>query len=179
MNTSNPFPSAAPDFGDPLGLLRACHERIFQHCDTLERLPPHLSQAGADRDFCTAAARIHRYFSSAAKHHHADEEQDLFPRLARQSPKLADAVQRLTQEHEQLDALWCEMEPLLASPSAINELEGFAALAQRFAAAYRDHAGKENEEILDIAQHILSASELMELGQRMAERRGVSQPVNL
>jgi len=44
------MPKPAPGFDDPLGLLRACHERILGHCDTLERLESHLRQHGADQD---------------------------------------------------------------------------------------------------------------------------------
>ncbi|MCW8971750.1 MAG: hemerythrin domain-containing protein [Gammaproteobacteria bacterium] len=177
MTTQDPFfPTAAPDFSDPIGLLRACHERIFQHCDTLERLATHLSRQGADQAFQEAAAKIDRYFSTAAKHHHDDEEQDLFPRLARQSLKLADAVHHLQQEHEQLDALWREIEPMLIRPAAIDDPEAFAARVKRFANTYRAHAAKENEDLFAIAQHSLSHEELREMGRSMAERRGVALP---
>jgi hemerythrin-like domain-containing protein len=179
MSTNAPFPSVAPDFSDPLGLLRACHERIFQHCEMLERLAQHLAGKGLDQESREAAAKIHRYFSGAAKHHHADEEQDLFPRLAHQSQKLADIVQRLKREHEQLDALWEQLEPLLAKPSAIEDTAAFQALTQRFAGAYRDHARKENEEVLDVAQHLFGSDELRVLGHSMAERRGVSLPTTV
>ena len=178
MNTSNPFPSAAPNFSDPLGLLRACHERIFRHCDTLEKLPTHFAEKGADQEFHAAAAKIHRYFCEAAVHHHADEEQDLFPLLARQSLKMADTLLRLKQEHEQLDALWKELEPLLAKPSAIKDPSTLETLTRRFAEANRRHAQKENEEVLDIARHSLNRDELKKLGRSMAERRGVSLPLN-
>ena len=38
----------APGFDDPLALLRACHERITERLDILERLPGHLSANGPD-----------------------------------------------------------------------------------------------------------------------------------
>lgn len=179
MTANAPFPSTAPDFSDPLGLLRACHERIFQHCEMVERLAQHLAGKGLDQESREAAAKIHRYFSSAAKHHHADEEQDLFPRLAHQSLELADIVHRLKREHEQLDALWERIEPLLAKPFAIEDTAVFQALAQQFAGAYRSHARTENEEVLDIAQHLFGSDELRELGHSMAERRGVSLPTTV
>lgn len=177
MTASNPFPPAAPDFSDPLGLLRACHERIFQHCEMLEKLSRHFAEKGADQQFHEAAAKIHRYFSSAAVHHHADEEEDLFPLLARQSPEMIDTVHRLKQDHEQLDALWKELEPLLARPSAIEDAKTFETLAQRFAETNRRHAQKENEELLEIALHILTHEDLKKLGRSMAERRGISPPL--
>lgn len=176
MSRDNPFPSAAPDFSDPLGLLRACHERIFKQCDMVENLAAHLADKGPDLEASEAAAKIHRYFSTAAKHHHQDEEQDLFPRLARQSLKLADLIHSLKQEHERLDALWSEIAPLLARPAAIEDAAAFRELAGRFAEAYRNHARKENSEVLEMAQHIFSQDELKQIGRAMAERRGVKQP---
>jgi len=177
MTKDELFPPAAPDFNDPLGLLRACHERIFQHCDLVVNLAAHLADEGIDQEAREAAAQVHRYFSVAAKHHHQDEEQDLFPRLARQSLKLADLIHQLKQEHVRLDALWDEIAPLLAKPATIEDTEAFQSLAERFADAYREHARRENSELLDMAQHIFSSDELKQIGQAMAERRGVKKPL--
>ena len=177
MNSSQHFPSAAPDFSDPLGLLRACHERIFNHCDTLERLAAHLAESGIDQEAKEAAAQIHKYFSVAGKHHHQDEEQELFPRLARISLKLADLVHQLKREHEKLDALWAELAPLLARPATIEEIDGFGEMARQFSDAQRAHVSRENEELLEMAQHIFGADEIKQIGEKMAERRGL--PIRL
>lgn len=177
MNKNELFPPAAPDFRDPLGLLRACHERVLKHCDIIENLAAHLADKGLDQEAREAAAQAHRYFSVAAKHHHEDEEQDVFPRLARQSLKLADLIHTLKQEHEQLEALWAEIAPLLAKPANIEDIEAFRTLATRLADAYRTHVLKENSELLDMAQHIFSSDELKQIGRAMAERRGVKQPI--
>ena len=175
MNQS-PFPEAAPDFSDPLGLLRACHERILQHCATLARLVEHLRAHGVDAEARTAAGKIHHYFSTAGQHHHQDEEQDLFPRLARQSLKLADRIHRLRQDHARMDALWQQLGPLLAAPARIDDLDAFATLVANFAALYRSHIAHENEDLLEMARHILSSDEVKKLGKQMAERRGRSAP---
>jgi hemerythrin-like domain-containing protein len=173
MNSNDLFPPAAPDFSDPLGLLRACHERVFKHCDILENLAAHLGDKGLDQDAREAAAQVHKYFSVAGRHHHQDEEQDIFPRLARQSLKLADLVHQLKQDHEKLDALWVQLEPLLARPATITDNAAFLELAQQYTDAYRAHARRENEELLDMAQHIFGGDELKQIGEKMAERRGL------
>ena len=177
MDKNDLFPTTAPDFSDPLGLLRACHERVFKHCDIVLNLVSHLADKGLDQEAHEAAAQVHRYFSVAAKHHHEDEEQDVFPRLARQSLKLADLVHTLKLEHEQLEALWAKLSPLLAKPASIEDVNSFQALAERFADAYRTHVRKENSELLEMAQHIFSSDELMQIGRAMAERRGVKLPL--
>jgi len=173
MNENTLFPPAAPDFSDPLGLLRACHERVLKHCDTLVNLAAHLGDKGLDQDAREAAASVHKYFSVAGKHHHQDEEQDLFPRLARQSLKLADLVHQLKQDHERLDGLWAELEPLLARPAKIEDSSTFLEQAQQYADAYRAHVRRENEELLDMAQHIFGSDELKQIGEKMAARRGL------
>ena len=173
MNQTTPFPESAPDFSDPLGLLRACHQRMLDHCERLLKLADHLQSQGADNEAHMAASAIYRYFTTSARHHHNDEEQDLFPRLARESLKLADLIHRLKQEHVELDALWQELEPLLLRPSHITDLIGFRDLCNRFDDAYRRHIRVENNELLEMARHIFSQAELKKLGASMAERRGV------
>ncbi len=113
----------------------------------------------------------------AAKHHHEDEEQDIFPRLVRQSSKLTDLIRALKREHTQLVSLWDEITPYLATPASIKDVEGFRPLATRFAEAYRTHVRKENNELLEMAQHIFSNDELKQIGGAMAERRGIKQPI--
>jgi hemerythrin-like domain-containing protein len=179
MNTDNPFPSAAPDFSDPLGLLRACHERIFQHCDRLEALARHLAEKGTDEEALQAAASIYRYFTTAARHHHADEEEELFPLLTRLSPTLSDTVLRLEREHQQLDGLWTALAPQLAAPANIEDFASFEEKARLLAQAYRAHAQAENEGVLTAAQGLLSAEQLQIIGHNMAVRRGVTPPPGL
>jgi hemerythrin-like domain-containing protein len=162
-----------PDFDDPLGVLRACHERMLSHCDVLRKLPGHIADNGVDDEARSAIRRIVSYFSTSAVHHHQDEEQDLFPILNRQSLKLADIVYRLKKEHEKLDQLWQQLSADLNKPAALPETAGFAAHVDAFCEAYSDHISAENEELLSIAQHILSRKQLQEIGKSMARRRGL------
>lgn len=174
---TSPFPTVAPDFSDPLGLLRACHGRILAHCAALERLVPHLSHHGVDAEAREAIARVHRYFATAAPHHHADEEQDLFPRLTAAAPELVPLMQALEEEHEALEHHWQVLAPLLAEPEkALADRDAFAHAVSGFVAAYRAHALKENEQLLPRAAEVLSPADLRALGRRMAERRHVSLP---
>ncbi|WP_303902563.1 hemerythrin domain-containing protein [Thiohalomonas denitrificans] len=170
--SESPFPSAAPDFNDPLGLLRACHDRILSHCETLERLVARLRDKGVDADARKAAGKVHRYFSTAGKHHHEDEEKDLFPLLSQVSLKLADSVHRMKQDHERMDAAWQQLAPELERLGRLDDLDLFEVHVNEFNSAYRDHIAAENEDILDIAQHLLSTDQLKRLGKAMASRRG-------
>ncbi len=73
---------------------------LLDHCDRLENLITHIDTQGIDDDARKAARNIVRYFSTSALLHHRDEEEDLFPRLNRQSIRIAELIRDLKQEHE-------------------------------------------------------------------------------
>jgi hemerythrin-like domain-containing protein len=168
----NLFGSAAPGFDQPLGMLRACHERILRQCDTLVKLAAHIKTHGVDDDATTAAAQVHRYFSPAGQHHHADEEEDLFP-LLRANGELAALIAGLQQDHQAMEKEWAALEPLLAKPQSLAMLPDFAQRAQAFRALYARHIDMENDRLLPLAGAFLSADQLAGLGACMARRRGV------
>jgi len=167
------LPAPAPGFDDPLAMLAACHERILRQCATLEKIAAHLRAAGLTPEVRAAAAEVHRYFSTAGRHHHEDEEQDLFPLLLG-NPALADLIETLASDHIRMEALWRQLEPRLAAPDTIREPEAFANQVAEFNALYAAHIARENQELLPRAGPLLPAALLAVLGVRMAARRGVN-----
>ena len=163
-----------PGFDDPLALLRACHDKILMHCDLLEGLLTHMLEAGPDSEARKSAERISRYFSTSAELHHRDEEDDLFPRLNRQSLKIAELIHTLKNEHEQLKTLWATLSPELKQLPAEGFSKEFTRTANDFFSLYQQHIERENMEFLPLAANSLSQQELAEIGESMAERRGVS-----
>lgn len=168
---STPLTPPLPSFDDPVAVLRACHERMLEHCDLLERLIAHVAEKGPDMEASSAAARVYRYFSTAARHHHQDEEQDLFPLLARQSMKVADLAFALRKDHERLDVLWNGLAPVLRKVQDIEGNAEFAARAAEFCQLTRAHVQQENREFLPLVQHSLSSRQLQEIGRAMEKRR--------
>ena len=165
------IPDIAPDFSDPLGLLLACHQRMREHCDLLQRCAQHLSDNGLDDDAKKAAAQVHRYFSTAALFHHRDEEEDLFPLLIRSSMKMADVINHLKQQHAEIQTVWQELAPLLARPASIDNPTVFTELSDKFASLYRKHLTYEEQEFFNIAVHMLSQEQLGRIGRSMKKRR--------
>ncbi|MEZ5541538.1 MAG: hemerythrin domain-containing protein [Pseudomonadota bacterium] len=163
--TNNGLPEQLPGFDDPLGLLRACHNKMLVHCGLLESLP--------DTPDPAVAQQVLRYFSTNAVTHHRDEEQDLFPRLNRQSIKLAELIHRLRQEHTELDRLWATIAAVLRRPAAAGTDPDFRSTVALFCALARDHIARENGELLPLAASSLSRAALGEIGESMAARRGV------
>lgn len=168
---NDPFKTAAPGFDDPLGMLRACHERILRQCETLERMPQHVRTKGIDDEMRRAAARVYHYFSTSGQQHHRDEEEGLFPLLA--TGDLGPLIHGLEQDHARMERLWSQLAPLLQQPEQIPANTHFTAHIQEFVTLYRAHLEIENTRLLPQATAHLSGAQLIELGAGMASRRGV------
>jgi hemerythrin-like domain-containing protein len=165
-------------FEVPLEMLAACHLRVQDQCSTLLRLAQHVAAHGSDRPAREAATAVMRYFDTSARHHHDDEERDLFPALI-ESMAGSDAVclreltAALTAEHRELEARWQAVRALLAQVAA-----GQAALLAQdemnsFAQRYERHIAREEAELLPMAQRLLSDAELDRIGLAMRRRRAV------
>jgi hemerythrin-like domain-containing protein len=162
-----------PGFDEPLALLRACHSIILAHCDRLEALLVHIDEQGVDGEARTAARDIIRYFSGSARLHHRDEEEDLFPRLNRQSLRIAELIRDLKQEHTRLDQLWENIAAELKQLPETGFSDVFLQASRDFCTLSRQHVNRENMEFLPLAASSLSQLELTDIGESMAARRGV------
>jgi hemerythrin-like domain-containing protein len=170
--------SPAAGFEAPLEMLAACHLRIEAQCNTLRRLVPHVGAHGADAQAREAATAVMRYFDTAARHHHADEENDLFPALIESiagsdAVCLRDLTSALTADHRELERLWRPVR------DALEQLAGGYATAlpaepvQAFLDLNARHIAREEAELLPMAKRLLGDAELDRIGQAMRLRRGV------
>ena len=168
----------AVGFEVPLEMLAACHHRVQSQNATLLRLVPHLAAHGADRAAQEAASALIRYFDSAGRHHHEDEELDLFPALldataGTHNLDLRDLIATLCADHRQLEARWHALRRQLQRvveglPATIEAPE-----AQAFADGYDEHIAREEAQLLPLAGRVLDDVELDRIGRAMRLRRGV------
>lgn len=165
-------------YDDPLGMLLGCHRRIEKKLGTLKALCKHLADKGIDAEASTAAQSVLRYFNVAAVHHHADEEEDLFPMLER---RIDDALERerfgrvgeqLCREHREIERIWARLrKPLegiaegLMRPLPETDVHAFAAL-------YARHITDEESIFRSMTERWLEEEDLRALGRAMAARRG-------
>lgn len=164
----------APSFDHPLEMLRACHGKILQQCEMLNKLAAHLHNKGCDTQVQQAATGILRYFDTAGQFHHQDEEEDLFPAL-RSCPDFNPALlTRLLSDHIDMLCAWDALRPALVQLAAGQEVPLNAALSETFITRYTNHIAIENAELLPLAATLLSPQQLLLIGRKMAERRGVS-----
>lgn len=180
--TSRELPGQAAQgagFEVPLEMLSACHHRVERQCSTLRRLVPHLAKHGADAEARTAAAAVMRYFDTAARDHHADEEVDLFPALI-ESMAGSDAVclreitASLTAEHRALEAHWRRLRPVLERIAAGESAALASEDVEPLILLYEAHMAREDGELLPMAARLLDDEALERIGKAMRERRGLT-----
>ena len=175
------FHSPAASTEAPLEMLAACHGRVAHQCNTLGRLAAHLPDHGSDTAARQAATAVMRYFDTAARDHHADEEEDLFPALLEaMAGSDAVCVRALTDslriDHRTLEALWHDLRESLSQIANGQAVDLPAAQVQAFVTAYTRHIEKEDAELLPLATRLLSDADIARVGKAMRVRRGIFLP---
>jgi hemerythrin-like domain-containing protein len=165
-------------FEVPLEMLSACHYRIQRQCETLRRLVEHMAARGPDAEARSAAAAVMRYFDTAGRDHHADEEDDLFPALI-ESMAGSDAVclreitEGLATEHREIELKWQSVRAALEKISAGESVSLALSDVEALALAYERHIQREEGELLPMAARLLSDETLDVIGRAMRRRRGI------
>ncbi len=165
----------------PLEMLAACHARMQQQFELLQRLLRHLQEHGADSQAGEACERIQRYFETAARDHHQDEEQDLLPALLEamagsDAVCIRDIIARLGAEHRVLEQRWLALRDSLQAVQAGDASALQPQQVQAFVAAYRQHIDYEQAEVLPMAERLLDDEQLQRIGRAMRLRRGAAEP---
>jgi hemerythrin-like domain-containing protein len=123
-----------------------------------------------------------RYFDTAARHHHEDEERDLFPALL-ESMAGSDAVclreltSLLTAEHRELERCWAVLRRRLEQVAGGQTAALPEAEVQDLVDRYAQHMAREEAELLPMARRLLSDAELDRIGLAMRLRRGAVEAV--
>jgi hemerythrin-like domain-containing protein len=155
----------------PLEHLLACHRRIEERLDTLERAAAHLHDR---RD--EALAAFHSAFAfldTSGALHTADEEESLFPRLY----PLLEMGERsylagLEHDHTEAHLMYTRLKSLIAAPGTGDAwLHQTRGLVENLAAHYRRHIASEDETLQSYAAERLGAAALAEIAGEMRARR--------
>jgi hemerythrin-like domain-containing protein len=165
------------DFEHPFEMLLACHGRLAAQLEILRGLVDHLQANGADAEAQQAASNVLRYFDSAARHHHEDEQRDLLPRMhAAAGPgaaRIAALTEDMAREHADLERGWLELREALESiaHAAPARLDPIA--VDCFCATYTVHMKQEEANVFPLAKMLLKPDDVAALGRDMARRRGL------
>lgn len=95
------------------------------------------------------------------RYHHPKENEYLFPLLLEKAPDTKELVEELGRQHKQGEILFVEMLKALSAFefSGKNEFQTFREAVLRYTAFERDHAIKEEREVLPRAQQVFDASD--------------------
>jgi hemerythrin-like domain-containing protein len=172
-------PTAGSTLDQPLDHLSACHRRIEQRLQTLERAGEHLEQR--TEAALEAVAACFRFFDSNGVLHTADEEESVFPRLR---PSLTNAdlefIKRLEDQHREADRIYVELKEITAElqagspqPPRVELVARYRAAAGRLGELYRSHMAAEDQTLVALGKRVLSAPELLQISAEMKRRRGL------
>ena len=159
-----------------LELLYACHDRVRHFSALAARLAAHVAAlafaADIDADARLAATNILRYFEQALPHHHADEEEDVFPALrALDDAQLQQHLDALEAEHALLDASWRDVQPWLKQLEQGFRPVRMPAALTYLTTTYPAHAAREEREVFPAIAR-LSPITINTIAARMRARRG-------
>jgi hemerythrin-like domain-containing protein len=150
----------------PLDHLLACHRRIEERLETLERAAAHLEDQREE-----ALGAFHSAFAfldSSGALHTADEEESLFPRLmAALEPGERSYLAGLEHDHTEAHRIYAELKASLDRPSQARHL------VERLCALYRAHIASEDTVLQEYALTHLTAEQLAEIAREMKGRRGL------
>jgi len=170
----------AAGFEAPFEMLGACHERVERMLALLSRLQHHVLVRGWDESVASAARDVMRYFDQAAPLHHEDEELHVFPPLlAGGDAVLRQVVQRLQQDHRDMEAAWVAARAALASvtqapPACWAHFSApEEATLMGFTRLYDRHLRDEDGLVYPAAKAGLSPEALQAMSADMMRRRGL------
>jgi hemerythrin-like domain-containing protein len=129
------------------------HQHALALCVRIDRASPL-----DDADLAAWQAEIAQHFQSEIRIHFAAEEQVLFP-AARRFPELISLVEDLLHDHAALRASFAKAESAKMSTAEVP------AFGQRMSA----HIRKEERQLFESMQELMSAEELALLGQKLGE----------
>jgi hemerythrin-like domain-containing protein len=174
-------PQRPPGFDDPLGFLAAVHVRLQQRCALLARFADHVRRHGPEPAVRATALHVMRMFDDECPLHHADEEEDLFPRLRAASPpdKAAEIdalLAQLVPQHAQLRELYGALRPQLetVADGRLGVLDRL--LVDRLHTLCLQHEETEDVVLLPLARELLAPVALEAIGRAMAARRKAPYP---
>lgn len=180
MNIKIPgFTSPAAGLDQPIEILKACHERVINHCEIMQRLSEHLKKTGVDEQAMLASKNLLRYFELAAKNHHEDEEKNLFPMLldsmaGSDAVCIKEIINTLKNEHLLLENIWHKINaPLKLVASGIH-VEIDESQIKLLTEIYKKHINLEENELFPMAKRLLNEEQLKHMSHDMTQRRKIN-----
>ncbi|MBZ5503066.1 MAG: hemerythrin domain-containing protein [Acidobacteriia bacterium] len=179
-----PGVDAGVAINDPLKHLVACHDRIEERLQILERVIPHLrSDSEAKRQEAREALDKALQFVEVMGHLHTlDEEESVFPRIlasgGEDTPILQELTTMLESQHREKEAVLEKLKahvaafPAAPAPPSAEQAGQFEGLVAQLTGLYRPHIMIENERLIPLSADHLNPNDAEQIRQEMRARRG-------
>lgn len=155
----------------PLQSFSGCHDGILKHIEQLAQLASIVDQDKSNPQVKTLAADLESFYHKVILNHHQEEEQELFTAvrtaLHPDPVDLADAklhIDRLTNEHRQIEAWWRDIEPALKKLAKGKVASLDKAIVEQIVTHYAAHALFEEAVFLPLSARLLDKNGLSALG---------------
>lgn len=167
----------------PIAGFSNCHAGILSRFERLKRLPQLLADPAdlpAARQFADGMVRFVR---DTVFEHHAEEEEALFPAVARSAAPgderqlVGSLIARLTREHRELEALWAELEPAMKNLARGKTADIDTKAVDRLCRSYAEHAHFEESVWLPLSERILKPNDQAALGLTLHLRHALDKVV--
>lgn len=156
---------------NPLENFSGCHEGILKHIKQLALLSSLVESDAPAPNVKTMAAQLEQFYQTVIIAHHQEEEQELFmavrTALHADPEELAAAklqIERLTQEHRQIEAGWRQLEPALKKLAKGKPADLDKALVEQIVTQYTAHALFEETVFLPLSARLLDKNGMSALG---------------
>jgi hemerythrin-like domain-containing protein len=158
---------------EPLEHLVACHDRILQRLETLERVGENFD--AQPEAAVQALYRTLDFFNTSGRLHTEDEEESVFPRIREHIGAAGiEYLDALEEQHRQKEAVYDQLRRLageLRESVTPERVATYRNVAGQLCDLYRAHIASENEVLVRMGHEALSSEELASIREEMRSRR--------
>ena len=175
---TKPGLEAKPTLHRPADHLLACHRRIEERLDILERAAFQLPNRREEA--LMAMGNAFRFFESNGTWHTADEEDSIFPRLrGRLEDSEVQLLNGLEMEHRQVEVLYADAKdfytelvtlPIGRAEAMIEPLQNSIVRLHKL---YKNHIAEEDAHLVPLIRERLDEDQLATIAEEMKLRRGL------
>jgi hemerythrin-like domain-containing protein len=156
--------------------LRIIHEEHAALAAMLRSIPmllTHHRVSGTQPDFAALRAMLFYVDEFPEQRHHRKETELLFPKLRARTPLARDVLDRLDQDHARGERSIRDLEHALLAFEMMGEARrmDFENAVQRYVDFYLTHMRLEEEQILPLAQKVLTEQDWAELDEAFSANR--------
>lgn len=163
-------PSERSSLDTPLDHLKACHRRIEERLDTLERAAARL---GSHRDRALEAFESAFHFlDTSGVLHTEDEEVSIFPRLKPLlEPGERSYLAGLEHDHAEAHQIYAQLKDVYSHPDNSAQVKE---VVTRFVKLYREHIKSEDDMLQSYAAQHLQQDAIQAISAEMKARRNLA-----